>query len=132
MKKSARELRRKQVGWYYMMLDTAKEEMKIGAAKLDHKSITHEPLMVALLQQQTGKTCFSNDQLAYLGGSILDATVDTTYSSALTFIKVLGVYSEILKQVQAEVDSICGFNRPPQTQDLATFHYPRACWFEES
>ena len=41
-KNSARELRKKkQRAWYYMMLDTAKEELKKGAVELDHKSIAY-------------------------------------------------------------------------------------------
>lgn len=131
-KNNARELRRRQRAWYYMMLDTAKEELKKSTVKLDHPVTAYEPLMVTLLQQQADKAGFSDDQLAYLGGSLLDAAVDTTYSSALTFIKVLGAYPEVLKQAQAEVDSICGFNGPPQIQDIAKFRYLRACWFEAS
>ena len=88
--------------------------------------------MVTLLQQQVDKVGFSDDQIAYLDGNLLDAAVNTTYSSTLTFVKILGAYQEILKQAQAEVDSICGFNRLPQAQDLARFRYLRACWFEAS
>ncbi|KAJ4312240.1 hypothetical protein N0V94_007542 [Neodidymelliopsis sp. IMI 364377] len=129
-KEGAKDLRTKQRAWYYMMLDTAKEETKTDMARVDHRPAPYESLMASLIRQQADKGGFSNDQLAYFGGSLLDAAVDTTYSTALTFIKILGAYPEILKRAQTEVDTLCGSQRPPQPQDLDKLQYLRACWFE--
>ena len=118
-KRDAWEVPKKQRAWFYMMLDTVKEELKKVSTKLDGKSSSFEPLMVTLLRQQADKGGFDDDQLAYLCGTVFDAAVDTTYSSALTFIKVLGAYPDILKQAQAEVDNVCGSNRPLGPQDMA-------------
>jgi cytochrome P450 len=131
-KGGAKDLRMKQRAWYYMMLNTAKEEIKTDTVRVDHRPAPYESLMASLLRQQTDKGGFSDDQLAYVGGALLDAAVDTTYSSALTFIKVLGAYPAILKRAQTEVDTLCGSQRPLQPQDLANLQYLRACWFEVS
>lgn len=126
-KKDARELRRKQRGYYYLMLNAAEEELRKqnDTPNEDEESNSYEPLMVTLLKQQDSKRGFDDDQLAYLGGNLLDAAVDTTYSSALTF-KILGAYPHILKQAQMEVDDLCG-SSSPKPQHLAQFRYPKAC-----
>jgi cytochrome P450 len=132
-KRTACDIRRKQREWFYMMLDTAKEELQRALNGPHDTTSSFEPLMVTLLQQrQSKKGIFEDDQLAYLCGTLFDAAVDTTYSSALTFVKCLGAYPEVLKRAQAEIDDICGSNRPPGPQDMTQMRYLKACWLEAS
>lgn len=130
-KRTAWDIRRKQREWFYMMLDTAKEELKRRLHDANARTSSFEPLMVTLLrQEQSEKMRFEDDQLAFLCGTMFDAAADTTYSSALTFVKCLGAYPDVLKKAQAEIDAICGSNRPPGPRDITQMSYLKACWLE--
>lgn len=131
-KGQAKELRRNQLSFYYMMLDSAKDELKSTAGGDNSKPGGFVSLMTRLLQEQGDKGGFDDHQLAYLGGGLLDAAVDTTYLSALSFIKVLGAYPEVLQRAQAEVDSVSKAGRPPRVEDLDKLPYLKACFFEVS
>lgn len=131
-KQQARELHNNQRGFYYMMLDSAKEERKRYLGLKDTEQARYESLMARLLREQGGKAGFDDHQLAYLGGGLLDAAVDTTYISALNFVKVMGAFPEVQRRAQAEVDNICGADRPPQPHDLEKLRYLKACFFEVS
>lgn len=131
-KREARILRRNQRAWYYMMLDTAKERLKSGSVNERGDSGSLEPLIVTLLRQQKEEGSFEDDQIAYLCGTVFDAAVETSHSSALTFIKILAAYPHILQKVQAEIDTICGGTKPPGPEDIARLPYLKACWFEVS
>lgn len=129
-KRQAIEVRRNQQYFYKFMLDSAKEEMKLHEAGQNPKPKDFLSLMARLLQEQDSKTGFDDHQLAYLGGGLYDAAVDTTYLTSLHFIKVLGAYPKILKRAQAEVDDVCEAGKPPRAQDLDKLPYLKACFFE--
>lgn len=134
-KRAALELRKNQRWFYHMMLESAKEERRQSkaAAPSSQKPPRYESLMARILrtQEESGRTGFDDDQLAYLGGGLLDAAVDTTYSTALTLVKVLAARPEIMKKAQAEIESACGsHNGPPQPQDINKLTYLRACYSE--
>ena len=133
-KRRARELHCNQRGFYYMMLDTAKEERKRAAGPDYASRACHESLMAKILRdrQEVGKEGFDDHQLAYMGGGLLDAAVDTTFSNALTLIKALATYPEITKRAQEEVDRVYGSERPPQPRDLEQLPYLKACYLEVS
>ncbi|KAK7970174.1 cytochrome P450 [Apiospora saccharicola] len=118
-KRTARDLRRNQRGFYEMMLDSAKEGRRQRESRL------------AIAGEESGKTEFDDCQLAYLGGGHLDAAVDTTYSTALTFVKILAARPEIMEKAQTEIESVCGLdNGPPKPQDIPKLPYLRACYSE--
>ena len=126
----AKEVRKNQQYFYKMMLDSAKDELKLHEAGQNTKPEDFLSLMARLLQEQDNKGGFDDHQLAYLGGGLYDAAVDTTFSSSLHFIKVLGAYPEILKRAQAEIDEVCEAGKPPQVEDLDKLPYLKACFFE--
>jgi cytochrome P450 len=126
----AKELRKNQLSFFYMMLNSAKDELKRHQAGENPKPGAFLSLMARLLQEQQEKGGFDDHQLAYLGGALLDAAVDTTYLSALAFIKVLGAYPEVLRHAQAEVDTISSADEPPRPEDLGKLQYLKACFFE--
>ncbi|KAK7924227.1 hypothetical protein PG985_006281 [Apiospora marii] len=119
-KRTARDLHKNQRGFYEMMLDSAKEERRQRkAASPSQSSPEYESLMARMLRTQEES------------GGLLDAAVDTTYSTALTFVKILAARPEIMKKAQAEVENVCGTdNRPPQPQDIPKLPYLRACYSE--
>lgn len=131
-KGKAANVRKNQQFFYTMMLKCAKEELKNHEARDNKKPGGFLSLMARLLQEQDSKGGFDDHQLAYLGGGLYDAAVDTTYLSALAFIKVLGGLPEVLKRAQAEVDSVSEPGKPPRVEDLNKLPYLKACFFEVS
>lgn len=131
-KGKAKSLRKNQQYFYKIMLDSAKDELRLHQARRNPKPEGFLSLMAKLLEEQNTKGGFDDHQLAYLGGGLFDAAVDTTYLSSLTFIKVLSAYPEVLRRAQAEVDSVCEAGRPPQVGDLNQLPYLKACFFEVS
>ncbi|KAF3009549.1 hypothetical protein E8E13_005463 [Curvularia kusanoi] len=102
----AKAVRSGQQYFYNMMLDSAKEELKLHKAGQNSRPGGFLSLMARLLEEQDTKGGFDDHQLAYLGGGLYDAAVDTTFELSVTFIKVLAAYPEILKRAQTEVDSL--------------------------
>lgn len=131
-KGQAAALRKNQQYFYKIMLDSAKEELRLHRAGNNPRPKGFLSLMARLLQEQDSKSGFDDHQLAYLGGGLFDAAVDTTYLSSLCFIKALGAHPEVLKRAQAEVDSISEEGRPPRVEDLDKLQYLKACFFEVS
>lgn len=129
-KRRASHLRANQGGFYYMMLNAARDELRRAEVGDNHRPGGFLSLMARLLQEQGDRGGFDDHQLVYLGGGLLDAAVDTTYLSVLTFIKILGAYPDVLKRAQVEVDSVSGTSRPPGAEDLENLHYLKACFFE--
>ncbi|KAJ2907023.1 uncharacterized protein MKZ38_008591 [Zalerion maritima] len=72
---------------------------------------------------------YEEDQLAWIGGSLLDAAVDTTLATMGVMIMVFANNPDIQKKVQREVDEVCG-NRKPRGEDLAKMKYLKACAME--
>lgn len=131
-KGKAANVRKNQQYFFYMMLKCAKDELENHRAGKNEKPGGFLSLIARLLQEQDNKGGFDDHQLAYLGGGLFDAAVDTTYLSALTFIKVLGGIPEVLKRAQAEVDSVSLPGKPPRVEDLKKLPYLKACFFEVS
>jgi cytochrome P450 len=129
-KGQAAALRSNQQYFYKVMLDSAKDELKIHQVGSNPRPDGFLSLMARLLQEQDGKTGFDDHQLAYLGGGLFDAAVDTTYLSSLCFIKALGAHPEVLKRAQAEVDGVSEPGKPPRVEDLNKLPYLKACFFE--
>ncbi|KAJ4993526.1 cytochrome P450, partial [Stagonosporopsis vannaccii] len=129
-KGKAANVRKNQQYFFYMMLKCAKEELKDHQAGENKKPGGFLSLMARLLQEQDSKGGFDDHQLAYLGGGLFDAAVDTTYLSALAFIKVLGGLPEVLKRAQAEVDSVSEPGKPPRVEELDKLPYLKACFLE--
>ncbi|KAI8939893.1 hypothetical protein NX059_003622 [Plenodomus lindquistii] len=91
------------------------------------------------LKSGTGNPCFSNDvlrvqeqeqmsdqQAAYLSGSLLEAGSDTTSSTTIGFIQAMMVFPEVQKEAQAEIDRVVGLDRMPTIEDAENLPYIRA------
>ncbi|KAH6638978.1 cytochrome P450 [Boeremia exigua] len=126
----AAKVRKNLQFFYYMLLDCAQAELENDRAGNNEKPGGFLSLLARLLREQDGKTKLDNHQLAYFGGGVLDAAVDTTYLTALTFIKILGGLPDVLKRAQEEVDSVSVGGQPPRVEDLEKLPYLKACFFE--
>ena len=75
-------------------------------------------------QKQKG---FSDDQAAYISGSLLEAGSDTTTSILYGFILACLIYPDVQRKVQAEIDEVVGPHRLPTIEDYDNLPYVRAC-----
>ena len=57
----------------------------------------------------------------------MEAGSDTTSSTLLTFILAMTNYPHVLKKAQEELDTVCGTNRSPTTEDFGHLPYMTAC-----
>lgn len=73
------------------------------------------------------KEFFSDDQAAYISGTLLEAGSDTTSSTLYAFVQALLLYPEAQKKAQAEIDKVIGENRLPTMEDQDDLQYVRAC-----
>lgn len=67
----------------------------------------------------------SDDQMAYIGGSLLQAGAETTSGILLGFVLAMVANPEVVKAAQQELDRVCG-NRLPDLNDVPDLQYIRA------
>ncbi|KAH6625117.1 cytochrome P450 [Boeremia exigua] len=68
----------------------------------------------------------SDEQAAYLSGSLLEAGSDTTSSILIGLVQALLVHPSVQKTAQEEIDRIVGPHRLPTMEDSPTLPYIRA------
>ncbi|KAJ5115783.1 hypothetical protein N7456_000131 [Penicillium angulare] len=120
-KKEAKEIQLEQKSLYYSLLNETKDRIrnnKKGFCFLEK-----------ILDDQE-KTGFSDEQIAYLGGILMEAGSDTTSSTLLTFVLAITQYPDVLKRGQEEIDRVCGSDRSPSFDDLDHLEYLKACMNE--
>ncbi|KAI9853618.1 MAG: hypothetical protein M1830_006647, partial [Pleopsidium flavum] len=78
----------------------------------------------AQVQEQEG---FSDDQAAYISGTVLEAGSDTTSNTLYAFIQAMVVFPEVQKRAQEEIDYVVGHDRLPTMDDEPNLPYIRAC-----
>lgn len=67
----------------------------------------------------------SDDQMAYIGGSLLQAGAETTSGILVGFVLAMVAYPEAAKAAQEELDRVCG-DRLPDLNDVPDLPYIRA------
>lgn len=68
----------------------------------------------------------SDEQAAYLSGSLLEAGSDTTSAILVGFVQAMLVSPEVQRRAQAEVDREVGAARLPTMEDAPNLPYLRA------
>lgn len=101
------------------------EEVKTRRAKGIHRN----SLMDQVLDSQSvgSDPLLDDEQIAYIGGVLLEGGSDTTSSLTLSFILAMCAFPDVLKKAQAEVDSVCGRGRMPDFDDFDNLPYIRMC-----
>ncbi|KAM5344021.1 hypothetical protein ACJ41O_012558 [Fusarium nematophilum] len=81
-------------------------------------------------REQPGKQgVFSDTELAFLGGGLLDAALDTTLSSLQIMVLCLVGHKDVMRRAKEEVDGLCG-ERMPRCEDFKNLPFLTACFNE--
>jgi cytochrome P450 len=116
VRKRAKELHIKEKGLYLGHWLKAKESIKNGTAK---------PCFCVDLAKTQAAEGFSDDQAAYISGTVLEAGSDTTSSTIYAFVQAMVLYPEIQKKAQAEIERVVGSERLPGMEDEMDLQYIR-------
>ncbi|KAI0467745.1 cytochrome P450 [Xylaria cf. heliscus] len=88
-----------------------------------------ECFMQSLLDRQE-KDGYSDTDIAYLGGVLMEAGSDTTRNVFETFVLAMATHPYLLKRAQEEVDGCFGIDKMPTETHNAQLPYLRACLLE--
>ncbi|KAK1990753.1 cytochrome P450, partial [Colletotrichum falcatum] len=113
------------------IMDHALDGAKMKHARISQgtKSAENRSLMTQLLDEESKELKFGDHELASFGVGTVDAAVDTVFATTRSMILVMGMYPEVQKRIQAEVDSIWQ-GRAPGPDDLHKAKYLSACLTE--
>lgn len=117
----AKDLHKKEKALYLSHWLRAKEQILDG---------TIQPCFcqsLAALQEAEG---LSDDQSAYISGTLLEAGSDTTSSTLYAFVQAMLLYPEVQKRAHEELDRVIGRGKMPTMDDDANLPYIRACMKE--
>jgi len=62
-------------------------------------------------------------QLAHLAGSVMEGSSDTTSIATHTNILFLATHPNVQEKARAELDAVCGSDRPPTWSDFEALPY---------
>ncbi|CAL1706604.1 unnamed protein product [Somion occarium] len=66
------------------------------------------------------------EQTAYIGGTLIEAGIDTTAMFLQFFVACMLAYPEVQARTRKEIDDVIGLNRTPQQDDIENLPYLRA------
>ncbi|KAK2736359.1 hypothetical protein FQN55_001654 [Onygenales sp. PD_40] len=120
-KKAAREIRRDHRALYLRLKGETEERLRQGR---------FTGCFMEKVIENKEKNGLSDEQIVYMGGSMMEAGSDTTSSTLLSFMLGMLQNQEALKRAQVEVDRCCGTDRLPSPKDLGSLPYIEACMNE--
>lgn len=82
-------------------------------------------------EQKERANPLSDDEIAYMGGGLLDAAVDTTWATIMSFIMFIAAYPDTQTKAQEDIDRV-SLHGPPGGDVIGELPYLRACLFEVS
>ncbi|PNY24206.1 Fumitremorgin C synthase [Tolypocladium capitatum] len=104
-------------GLYSSVLERVRERRRTQGNK--------DSLMDSLLDQRE-KLGFSDHQLYFLGGVLMEGGSDTTSSLIIAFIHAMTRWGNVLTKAQQEIDGVVGEDRTPVWSDYAKLPYVAA------
>jgi hypothetical protein len=116
---------------YFGYLKTAKElrcENDNQGSIADLECLMTKILGDADRDEGKGKS-FTDDEVAYLGGGLLDAAVDTTWATMMSLIMFLTTHPDIQEKAFEEINQASP-TTPPTADILDRLPYVRACLSE--
>lgn len=118
MKTRAKRLHHLEKPLYLRLWLNAKDSTENGNAR---------PCFCVNVAKVQGQEGFSDDQAAYIAGTVLEAGSDTTSNSLYAFIQALVVFPEVQKKAQEAIDRVCSEDKLPTMEDEPNLQYIRAC-----
>lgn len=70
---------------------------------------------------------FTDEQAAYIAGSLLEGGSDTTSGTLVGFFQAMLMFPEAQKVAQEEIDRVVGSGRMPEIDDAPNCPYIRSC-----
>ncbi|KAL9715590.1 hypothetical protein Ac2012v2_000033 [Leucoagaricus gongylophorus] len=110
-------------GYLKELQDGHREELNLFKSQLDEvreKMARDEEIPQSFgkyLIERQKELELSDDETAYLAGSMFGAGSDTTASAISVAVMASACYPEATERVRKELDSVIGKERPPQTSD---------------
>ncbi|GKT49482.1 cytochrome P450 monooxygenase atE [Colletotrichum spaethianum] len=121
-KQRASALKKKQNGLYHDLFDEAKTRIEQGKG---------EDSFVASLIRNNMKEGYSDVELEYIAGFLMEGGSDTTAGAFETFVLAMAAYPDIQKEAQAEIDSVFGEDGVCSKKlKEANLPYLKACFLE--
>ncbi|MCJ1364843.1 hypothetical protein MMC16_003960 [Acarospora aff. strigata] len=96
-------------------------------AKTSIEDGTAQPCFSVDIAKQQKEQGFSDDQAAYVTGSLLEAGSDTTASTLYAFVQAMILFPDVQKKAQAELDRVVSPDRLPTMDDYPNLQYLRGC-----
>lgn len=125
--RTVREFMREE---YSSFLRTAQSLCTVTGGPTDFKC-----LMTKLIEEdpekKKGAQPFTPEEVAYLGGGLIDAAVDTTYATVMSFLLFIAAHPAIQAKARDEIDRVSA-DKPPSGDNIAQLPYLRACLLEVS
>ncbi|TVY51099.1 Cytochrome P450 monooxygenase patI, partial [Lachnellula cervina] len=116
--KGALKLGEKERELYMLNWMSTKNSIKDGTC---HPCFSYDVLKA---QKNEG---FSDEQAAYIAGSLLEGGSDTTSATLVGFIEAMMMFPEVQKTAQAQIDQVVGPDRLPTLDDIVNLRYIHAC-----
>ncbi|CAD0083894.1 unnamed protein product [Aureobasidium vineae] len=129
-------LLRKLPDWVFPLQARAKQSFKnerelyVGhwlTAKKAVKTSTIRPCFCVEMAQAQQEEGFSDEQAAYISGTLLEAGSDTTSNTLYAFVQAMLLFPEVQKKAQEEIDCVAGKDRLPTMEDEPNMQYIRGC-----
>lgn len=119
--KKAKELHMHERALYLGHWLKAKDEFQTGLI---------QPCFCVGMAEAQEADGFSDDQAAYISGTLLEAGSDTTSSTLYAFVQAMLLFPEVQQKAQRELDRVIGPDRMPTMDDEPELQYIRACMKE--
>lgn len=136
-KTKARCVRKYMLDEYFSFLESA-ERLRSSAEKDENAGQNGAKFLCLLAKvleeddnENPGRKRFTADQVAYMGGGLVDAAVDTTWATLMSFIMFMAVYPDCQAKARAEIDQL-SVDQPPRGDIIGQIPYVRACILEVS
>ncbi|TVY17605.1 Cytochrome P450 monooxygenase yanC [Lachnellula arida] len=114
----ALKLGKKELELYMLNWMSTKNSIKDGTC---HPCFSYDVLKA---QKNEG---FSDEQAAYIAGSLLEGGSDTTSGTLVGFIQAMMMFPEVQRTAQAQIDRVVGPDRLPTLDDIVNLRYIHAC-----
>lgn len=124
-------LKNKQRSLYREMFSETEANVKAGK---DTESFLARLIATqeAAVKSGKDKDIYSQLELDYIGGFLMEGGADTTAMAFETFILAMASHPDVQKEAQEEVDAIFGPNEMPHTADGKKLPFLKACFLEVS